>query len=279
MKASAWSIRNLLVVILVLCADFYLIRDSFDLNFRYPYFGWPEAFQYGFLGSLPMTNLVVIGGSVILSKGGKRRAFLAGFVLAGAVGIAACLALSLAIPSEWSGFLDPSNPRVTIWMRRHALLDSFDSQSAIVLRLAIATALFTIPEVLIALAGGYAACSLAWARDWDPRATTWRLPGGTIGLGRSEAGTEEAAMSQKTIHERDDVKPERGEHDYGRVRRPGQQEVSDRHRRARPRRLELYPPRRQRGEVSQGRGRDDQIADQTGREAAGRRDPGRLIDR
>ena len=50
------------------------------------------------------------------------------------------------------------------------------------------------------------------------------------------------------------------------VRRPGQQQVSHRHARAHPGRLELHPPHGQRRQVRKGRGRQDQAAHQSGRQ-------------
>jgi hypothetical protein len=181
MKAPAASIRNLLVVVLVLSADFYLIRDRLDGDTPYPYFMWPVLFQFGFLGSLPMTNVVVIGGSLILSRGGERRAFLSGFVLVGAVAIAALLSLAVAIPYEWSRDLERFTSEITDWLNRRNWLNlSFRQQSYTIYRLAVFTVLLTIPEFLIATLGGVVARSRTRsARVWPPSITP---PGQAIGL-------------------------------------------------------------------------------------------------
>ena len=168
MKASAASIRNLLVVVLVLCADFYLVRDRFDKSGLCPYFAAPEAFQFGFLGSLLMTNLVVVGGSIILSRGGERRTFLAGFVLSGAVAIAALLLLSLAIPPGWLADFDKSTNWIRRWMDRQRWIDLPYRHAQIILRLAGFTVLFTIPELLIATVGGCVVRSRARTVSREP---------------------------------------------------------------------------------------------------------------
>jgi hypothetical protein len=181
MKAPAASIRNLIVVVLVFSADFYLIHDRLDRDTPHPYFMWPDLFQFGFLGSLPMTNVVVIGGSLILSRGGERRAFLTGFVLAGAVAIAILLCLAVEMPYEWSHVLGRSTDVITAQLdRRNWLNLPFRQQSYTIHRLAVFTVLFTIPEFLIATLGGVVARSRTRsARVWPPSITP---PGQAIGL-------------------------------------------------------------------------------------------------
>ena len=60
-NAPVASIRNLLVVVLVIALDCYLIQYCLADETYFPYAGWPLLFRAGFAGSLPMASAVVIG--------------------------------------------------------------------------------------------------------------------------------------------------------------------------------------------------------------------------
>jgi hypothetical protein len=156
MKAPAASIRNLLVVVLVLAADFSLIHDLSD-SILPPYIRWPPLFRLGFLASLPMANAVVVGGSVILSRGGQRRAFLTGFVLSGVVAVAVLLALAVAAPDVWGLGLHRFPDWLFRWLIRQGWARLSFGQAEIICALTNLAVLFVIPELLIATAGGLVA--------------------------------------------------------------------------------------------------------------------------
>src|ERR687898_1931827 len=84
---------------------------------------------------------------------------------------------------------------------------------------------------------------------------------------------KETTMPPK-IERRDDVSPKRGAARVWRrrVRRLYEQEIPDRYARAYPRRVELYQPQGQRGQVRCRRSEDDQESHQAGGEDARRRD-------
>ena len=94
MRTPVASIRNLLVVVLVIAPDLYLIQYCLDDDSYFPYKGWPLWFQVAFSGSLPMANAVVVGGAVLLPWRKGSRPFLTGFVLAGAFALAVLLRAS-----------------------------------------------------------------------------------------------------------------------------------------------------------------------------------------
>ena len=169
MKASAASIRNLLVVVLVLAADFSLIHGLSD-SILPPFIRWPLLFRLGFFASLPMANAVVVGGSVILSRGGQRRAFLTGFVLSGAVALAVLLALAAAAPEVGGLGFHHLSHWLFRWLIRQGWVRLSSGQAETICTLAILVVLFVIPELLIAAAGGVVARRRYRVRNNPPAA-------------------------------------------------------------------------------------------------------------
>jgi hypothetical protein len=156
MRTPVASIRNLLVVVLVIALDCYLIQYCLDDDSYLPYEGLPLWFRVGFAGSLPMANAVVVGGALILPWRKGSRPLLAGFVLAGAFALAALLALSLVLPKDWFTpiYLTAHDSWWKLYLDYHYTFGLSRKDYLFTAEMVLFTVLFTIPEFLIAMTGG-----------------------------------------------------------------------------------------------------------------------------
>ena len=170
MKTSVASVRNLIVVVLVIALDFHLVRNGlvnvpsilhngWPLWIHVGFFGyesWPVWFRAGFVGSLPMANAVLVGGAVLLPWHKGSRPFLTGFVLTGAFAMFALLALCLVLPSEWFAtiYLGAYDFWFKLYLSYRDTLGLYQKEYFLAAELVLYTVLFAIPELLIAVTGG-----------------------------------------------------------------------------------------------------------------------------
>ena len=150
------SIRNLLIVVLVIALDCYLIQYCLVNDAYLPFEGWPLLFRVGFAGSLPMMSAVVAGGFLLLPWRQGEGSFLTGFVLSGALGLFAILTLALVFPWGW---LTPLYRAAhdfwwKIYLNDHYTFGLSHKEYLFAAEMVFFTVLFTIPELLIALTGG-----------------------------------------------------------------------------------------------------------------------------
>jgi hypothetical protein len=156
MKTPVASIRNLLVVVLVIALECYLIQYCLVDESYFPYKGWPLWFQVAFAGSLPMAGSVVVGGVSLLPWRKGARPFLTGFVLSGAFALVAMLALSLIFPRDWFTPIYRTSHDVwwKLYLSYHYTFGLSRTEYLFAAEMVSFTVLFTIPELLIALTGG-----------------------------------------------------------------------------------------------------------------------------
>jgi hypothetical protein len=154
MKTSVATIRNLCAVVLVLAIDASFVHDFLADDGYFPLAGWPMLFRFGFAGSLPAASVVVVAGVMALPKRGERP-FLAGFAVAGAIALFAMLALALLAPWEWfRPWFRQMNIASARWHRAYAIPMTY-GDFLIASETALFTAIFSTPELLVALAGGF----------------------------------------------------------------------------------------------------------------------------
>jgi hypothetical protein len=155
-KKPVSSIRNLLVVVLVIAIDCSLIQYCLADESYFPYSGWPLWFRVAFAGSLPMASAVVIGGFTILARRKRGWPFLSGFVLSGAFALFALMGLALVLPPDW--FTPVFRVAHDFWwklyLQYHFTFGLSRKDYLFAAEMVLFTALFTVPELLTAVAGG-----------------------------------------------------------------------------------------------------------------------------
>jgi hypothetical protein len=162
------TIRNLLVIVLVVCIDGSLIYDCLTDESYFPYDHWPTLFRFVFAGSVPMLSAVVVVGAMALPGRGRVHTSLVGFTLLGAFAIFSLMGLALVVPWEWfvplfRGVRGSSYSWYRAYFHKMKYRDFLFA-----LDMALFITLFTTPELVIALVG-------AWLGRPEPDAS--KLPG------------------------------------------------------------------------------------------------------
>jgi hypothetical protein len=165
---SVATIRNLLVLVLVISIDSALVHDYLGDSSHFPYLYWPILFRLAFAGSILMLSTVVLTGSMALPGRGHGKPFLIGFTLSGAFAIFALLGLALVVPWEWfiQLYREVHQFSYIYYYKYLNKLRIRDFQ--LLVDLLLFTAIFTSPQLLIGVTGGFFARRFAASRVRTP---------------------------------------------------------------------------------------------------------------
>jgi hypothetical protein len=142
MARPRWSIAWVMALVAVSAVDLAVIHALVD---------GPEALFL--FDALPMANLLALAGFVGF-RSRRRRAFAAGFVVAGASSLIAYKVWAENHPWTWLGDVEPLTTLVARAEDSHSLYAIIPAYAVLVLALAV-------PHTLLGLAGGCLA-----ARGW-----------------------------------------------------------------------------------------------------------------
>ena len=161
------SIRTMIVLVLVIAADCAVLRYVLGGAVERP------GIEFGILGVLPMVNVLALG-LYRISHRGDGLPFLIGFEAFGLLAVSIFAGCFIITPVDWLtgldraifGFFMGFEPYRAL--RTHADSSLSARSSVVAIGLTSIAALFTPPQLLIALAGGFLFRAIARLRVLAP---------------------------------------------------------------------------------------------------------------